>query len=116
MKEIKFRTWDTYRRLMTTPAIIIGGKEYNVWSENISKPDDTIYMQYTGLKDKNGKDIYEGDILNYVDGDYGSEQAYSVTFKYGMFYLGNDSLWHYTSSGKYKIIGNIHENPELLKK
>ena len=63
-------------------------------------------MQYTGLKDKNGKEIYEGDILEV----YGGECInYLVESLYSIFY---DRI---NTELEYEIIGNIHENPELLK-
>lgn len=69
-------------------------------------------MQYTGLLDKSGKEIYEGDVLSF-DGHTNEEKFIaSVVFKDGKFV---DSLYGW-DIGKYReIIGNIHQNPELLK-
>lgn len=71
--------------------------------------------QYTGLKDKNGVDIYEGDIIK-IDG---SEKILSVIFKKGCFYsINNEVGTNYRlggwENGSFEVIGNIHQNPELL--
>lgn len=81
-------------------------------------------LQYTGLKDKNGIEIYEGDILELIDWWDDSVSIHPVFYKnsafmcqrlddkeFPFFYLqGNDDL-----KDGYKIIGNIYENPELLE-
>lgn len=79
-------------------------------------------MQYTGLKDKNGKEIYEGDIINAAFFDGISENPVTIDLKivvtwikegagFNIPYTKTDN-WHY----QYEIIGNIYENPGLLKR
>ena len=85
--------------------------------------DTETVGQFTGLYDKNGKEIYEGDILRWD----ANNLLYVVTFERGMFYasikecnegmLAGFSLHRLTEYdyGKCEIVGNIHDNPELLK-
>lgn len=80
-------------------------------------------MQYTGLKDKNGKEIYEGDIIKLDDPNWGYGGMYDkehdgylyreVAFEDGCFCFKNGSEL-YNVNGQSEVIGNIYENPELL--
>ena len=92
------------------------GDAYDVDSETVG--------QYTGLKDKNGKRIFEGDVLQYNDGDeYDPNEFAVVTWEDAAFvlkyYCGRREPfleYQWASSNKYfEVIGNIHDNPELLE-
>ena len=94
--------------------------------------DNFVLMQSTGFTDKNGTEIYEGDILAMKDAndemmthDLNGDERFitecgfaSVEFDYGMWYLhahiGNSLCSVSENEGTIEIIGNIHQNPELL--
>ena len=128
MREIKFRVWDKKHKKMSLVDAIdfehdeIYGK--NGCERYTPKPfKDIELMQYTGLKDKNGKEIYERDIVkgNYHfkgegwfdtgEGDYKIFSA--VEFKNGKFACQSFNVGEMTDF--VEVIGNIFENPELME-
>lgn len=84
--------------------------------------DRYVWEQFTGLKDKNGREIYEGDILQNADGETATVVWCEETAEWGIEWSDcevRDSLsWRMTcvkeSDSLNEVIGNIHENPELL--
>jgi uncharacterized phage protein (TIGR01671 family) len=113
MREIKFRAWDNQNQKMINNAYYIRG--FHILSHI---EGDFILMQYTGLKDKNGKEIYEGDICK----TYGHDDGFlidQVIFEDGSFLFTNPLKLSVELRGFKKdyieVIGNIHENPELIK-
>lgn len=84
--------------------------------DNVTFSEDNEIMQYTGLTDKNGVEIYEGDIIKNPAGAIGVVKWVTARFEvvYTDSQLGKIN-WQLYSSGALEVIGNIHENPELLK-
>jgi uncharacterized phage protein (TIGR01671 family) len=106
MREIKFRTWNDIKKKM----------EYDVYKECSN------LMQYTGLKDKNGKDIYEGDIIKCIVNDGQEINGGTVLFQgcdyivkfsegsmRGFYYL------HHVLCETIEVITNIYENLKLVE-
>ena len=129
MREIKFRAWDGrkmyYLDLYQTPSydepvdIVFRDREYEEqgWIDSHLTEVTSFLMQYTGLKDKNGKEIYEGDILDFVH-LYGVRPA-PIFWRNGGFWVavndpGYEDRWIVPDPEECEVIGNIYENPELL--
>ena len=125
MKDFKFRVWDIERECYldeTELAGITPDGKYILYieEEEISKLEiegNYTLEQYTGLTDKNGKEIYEGDVVN-IQGI-----KYYVDFEHGGFWFNNDNLkWkanrpftHFQEINDTEVVGNVHENPDLLE-
>lgn len=106
MREIRFRAWDKTGKIMFK------------WGDIQSNPDgltnprkyDLELMQFTGLKDKHGKEIYEADLI--TDGIRTGEVEFNTEI--GAFsWLGGEE-WGMIEYESVEVIGNVRENPELL--
>lgn len=123
-REIKFRAWDKSegQMFLSPPDIRHLGSWFDAHLPgSLSVPENIVIMQFTGLKDRSGVEIYDGDIARYQIGDKSSCRTGKVIFSDGCnCILWMDSSWIgienllYDFATASEIIGNIHQNPELL--
>jgi uncharacterized phage protein (TIGR01671 family) len=126
MKEIKFRAWHDDKKEMLPP--------WSIWKTNLVDYDDSCYlhiMQYTGIKDKNDKEIYEGDIVLWFEGppersemgiiiwggnwDYA---AFGIETHRPLFPNNDLSTWDCLNPSWgdiLEVIGNKYQNPEMME-
>lgn len=138
MREIKFRAWDEQNKVMHNEVEFIrSGIDGNDWilfkSDKQKLEDGNVLnnpyfqqqiklMQYTGLKDKNGVEIYDGDICKTLhsafrddDNTIGIVEFYNGRFSRKIKYPSGQYNYHDLFNFHCEVIGNIYENPELLE-
>ena len=135
-REIKFRVWDTYNKEMLDVQELDYAVSYNgqpmirtTMYNDYFDTEEMILMQYTGLHDKNGKEIYEGDIVLYKDWEMAYEGGGNDSFiNKGIVEYCEDNCCYnvterqtvditdvlYKDNEDLEVIGNIYDNPELL--
>lgn len=101
MRNIKFRYWNG----QNFSEIKLGDGWYDM-------PENIVFQQFTGLLDKNGKEIYEGDLV------MNNDHMWEITWKEGCVYIenrtGKGTWWIGGEHMHCEIIGNIYENKDLL--
>lgn len=142
-RELKFRAFDKLTNKMVVTGFHIfgevtmfgvlsthifenlGNKEYGSALEmELARQDDIVIMQYTGLKDKNGKEIYEGDIIRSDTSGHYWKVCFGYSFNFTGWYgqsVGNgektpiNTDFQSDINSAIALVGNIHENPEILQ-
>ena len=127
MREIKFRAWngkqmiylseqylDRYYMQIDNQAWGVFDKENSFGAVANSHNKNNVLMQYTGLKDKNGKEVYEGDIVECRSGETCQgfreyDNIIEVTFGF------TDGMWDLLQCEEIEVIGNIYEKTELIE-
>ncbi len=117
MRQIKFRAWDKIAKMFCQVKWATDIDNSGVLYPVETKPKtDIVLTQFTGLLDKNGKEIYEGDIVEKKLGEYCKEVVeyggIQTDYESGGYCYGVHLEW---SVKDYEVIGNIYENPELIK-
>lgn len=127
MRELKFRSW---LKNYNCYADVLGFEQGRLFVQFQSgeRAQHRLYVpieycvleQYTGLKDKNGKDIYEGDVVEYTTCYYGNEKRHRKVVEWKEWDSDDFGEPHnigYRDLSEYmEVIGNIHENADLLEK
>jgi uncharacterized phage protein (TIGR01671 family) len=133
-REIKFRIWDKKEKKLYKKVSRIAWSQDDqpdgyiffiqaTWATDegfytgMFSPEDVELMQYTGLKDRNSKEIYEGDVVvTQLNSPDGSKESLVVAFTHGAFKLKKeeDTYYYFPFLLDVEIIGNVYEHPELL--
>lgn len=132
MREIKFRAWWKEAKLMADVEVwreddiviivpVVSSIPGHKFERQLLDEGEYNLMQYTGLKDKNGKEIYEGDIIKGNDTDQGNCIVKYIEAQFDLYSINGEDLYsdYFLKTGdiqerELEIIGNIYETPELL--
>ena len=118
MRQIKFRIWCEKEKKMYPPIVLQEYMSMSEYAQDDIQPageENRLLLEWTGLLDKNGKEIFEGDIIAYRNRK--DELMTGIEVKWTGI-MGEQGVYGYgydITPDKCEIIGNIYENPELIK-
>jgi uncharacterized phage protein (TIGR01671 family) len=126
MREIKFRVWSKDRKMFVMDGMSVEDIQedatHSVHLPMLIKQEECVWQQYTGLKDRNGQEIYEGDLINFswqagykeFYDDKNQEVFYSNECASFVFGKGGICMLDRVVYDTLEVVGNVFENPELL--
>ena len=109
MRNIKFRAWDTTNKQFIESGIFLDQDGWIMDTKIDDGREDVVVQIFTGVTDKNSKEVYEGDICR--------SQAFRDVVEYadGRYYFARDiERLPIVGHSSFEVIGNVYENPELL--
>jgi|SRR5271155_3791376 len=123
-RAIKFRAWDRIREIMYVPTDLLLCSDGKPWAidndgrygkSHHQNREDVALMQFTGLCDKYGEEIYEGDIVTGNAHDGTRILRAPVIWRHAGWYVGyvNGNKTSLDAIGKPEVLGNVYENPEI---
>ena len=121
-REIKFRGWnklsEQMQRVVRLDMFFTKYDEVVLMDDegdaNLYFLDQVPLMQYTGLKDENGEEIYEGDVVDCFAGEH-HHGVWEHHKRYVVEFGWTECMWEMLNCDLIEVLGNIYENPELLK-